>query len=198
MKKNLLSLFLLLPLCCFAQKGMQGVGVSFSIGTDLLYSDWTSSYRTIYQNHLTDRFRISASLDLHNYRTLDYRYLWGRVNENGDRLDNTYLGGNTYLAGVEGHYFVNEVRRLRPYVIGGILIGAFKTEDFYYYENMEDWEKSVDKQYWDSQGFAGGVKLGVGLNYRIRYDLTAQLEVPFYIIWYNPLFAPCFNLVYTF
>lgn len=192
MKKFLLTLLLVLPLCSFAQKGMQGAGLSFGAGLDLMYMEWTYSYRAIYQNFITDRFRISASLDLHNQYLVGIGY-----NESGDHYYG--LRGNTYLAGFEGHYFFNEVRRLRPYVMGGVLIGASKSKRINYYENWWDYCNHENLQNRAIQQFAGGVKLGVGLNYRISYNLMAQFEVPFYYITvdYLPM-IPCLNFVYTF
>lgn len=193
MKKFLLSLLLVLPLCSFAQKGMQGAGLSFGAGLDFSYGELVYSYRAIYQNFITDRFRISASLYLHNqYLALnDYGYY-----ESGDPFDG--LRGNTYLAGFEGHYFFNEVRRLRPYVMGGVLIGASRSKRINYYENRRDYYNHENLQN-RVQQFAGGVKLGVGLNYRISYNLMAQFEVPFYYLIedYFPM-IPCLNFVYTF
>ncbi len=193
MKKFLLSLLLVLPLCSFAQKGMQGAGLSFGAGLDLMYEEWTYSYRAIYQNFITDRFRISASLDLHN-QYLDHPRGYY---ESGDPFYG--LRGNTYLAGFEGHYFFYEVRRLRPYVMGGVLIGASKSKRINYYENWRDYYSHENLQNRALQQFAGGVKLGVGLNYRISYNLMAQFEVPFYYLIgdYFPM-IPCLNFVYTF
>ena len=198
MKKFLLSLLLVLPLCSFAQKGMQGAGLSFGAGLDLMYMEWTYSYRAIYQNFITDRFRISASLDLRNQYLEHHGYY-----ESGDPTDG--LRGNTYLAGFEGHYFFNEVRRLRPYVMGGVLIGASKSKRIInYYKNWVDYINHENLQNRAIQQFAGGVKLGVGLNYRISYNLMAQFEVPFYYftadnltVDYFPM-IPCLNFVYIF
>lgn len=182
MKKFLLSLLFLIPLSGFAQKGMQGVGVNFGLGCCFLHGDYAYSYGVSYQNFVTDRFRLVSSLEV-----LDYIYesMW-HSNYVEDVL------ASSYLLVVEGHYFFNDIRRLRPYIVGGVSVGFLETTGAHLKEGNREW------YYEPWTEFAGGVKLGVGLNYRIGYHLTAQLEVPVHLVYYNPLFTPSLGLVYTF
>lgn len=175
-----MGLLLMLPLCGFAQKGMQGVGVNFGFGCCFAYGDYASSYGINYQNFVTDRFRLVSSLEV-----LDYTYegMWHSY------YDEDVLA-SSYLLVVEGHYFFNDIRRLRPYVVGGVSVGFLETTGGWY-NDYGHYSEPISE-------FAGGVKLGVGLNYRISYHLTAQLEVPIHLVYYNPLFTPSLGLVYTF
>lgn len=171
MKKLLLSLSLVLPLCGFAQKGMQGVGVNFGFGCDFWRYQYASNCGISYQKFVTDNFRLASSLEISDY-LYDYdSYTYGYI----------YYYATSYLLTVEGHYFFNDIKRLRPYAIGGISVGLYN--------------------YWGEKpksGLAGGVKLGVGLNYRIGYHWTAQLEVPIHLVYPTSLFTPSLGLVYTF
>ena len=186
MKKFLLSLLFLIPLSGFAQKGMQGVGVNWGFGCCYIYEDYASNYGLSYQNFVTDRFRLVSSLEVLNY-TYDSDWSFEPPE---------YEYATSYLLIVEGHYFFNGIRRLRPYVVGGISVGFLETTGMYY-NSGSYWD---DRRYYREpmSEFAGGVKLGVGLNYRIGYHLTAQLEVPIHLVYYNPLFTPSLGLVYTF
>lgn len=195
MKKFLLSLLFLMPLSGFAQKGMQGVGVNLGMGSDFLEGEYAYSYGFNYQIFLTDKFRLVSSLEILNY-VYDDDDFWDSEYgyEYGDEPEPLY--GTSYLLIVEGHYFFNDIRRLRPYVVGGISVG-FSEHTGGYYISGGFYEIHYD-YYEPGSEFAGGVKLGVGLNYRIGYHLTAQLEVPIHLVYPNPLFTPSLGLVYTF
>lgn len=167
MKKFLLSLLFLMPLSGFAQKGMQGVGVNLGWGFDIWRFDYAYSYGFSYQKSVTDRFRLASSLEV---------------------LDDEVNATTSYLLIVEGNYFLNDVRRLRPYVIGGVALGRFESE-------AETWIGELGGGFAE---FAFGGKFGVGLNYRLGYHLTGQLEIPCYLISSTSCVVPSLGLVYTF
>ena len=166
MKKLLLSILLLLPLFGFAQKGMQGVGVHLGSGYDFDYGTNASSIEVCYQRDFSNKFRLSYSLFY-----LDYPFEW--TNYDSD----SYYYGNSYFVGIDGHYFLNDVRRLRPYIIGGIHMGSYEI---------------------DYSGTTIGLKLGVGLNYRIGYRWSAQMEIPLYLVEPVGCFIPTFGIAYNF
>lgn len=172
MKKFLLSLLFLMPLSGFAQKGMQGVGVNFGIGfsfeeiVDL--EGLASDFIIKYQKNLTDKFRLVSTLGVYDVEVFEYdTYL-------DDYLERTET---CCFLGIEGDCFLNDVRRLRPYVIGGVVFG--------YCDDL------------DSE-LGGGVKLGLGLDFRLGYHLTTQLELPYCIMYPRSCFTPSLGLVYTF
>ena len=173
MKKFLLSILFLIPLSGFAQKGMQGVGVNFGFGCRLPWSDYASSYGFKYQKNVTEKFRIATSLECldHNHTQLISGF-----------YEDYYA--TSYLLIVEGHYFFNDIMRFRPYAVGGVIAGFIEALHSEGYDSLSE--------------FTGGVKLGVGLNYRIGYHLTAQLEFPVHIIYPEPFLIPSLGLVYTF
>ena len=165
MKKFLLSLLFLIPLSGFAQKGMQGVGVNFGMGfasEDVIdVSVFTADIIIKYQKNLTDKFRFVSTLGLYDFEA-----------------DDNDLAVNDCFLDIEGNYFLNDVRRLRPYVVGGIVFGY------------------CDDPYSE---LGGGVKLGLGLDYRLGYHLTTQLELPCCIMCHpRSCFIPSLGLVYTF
>jgi len=181
MKKLLLSLLLVLPFCSFAQKGMQGVGMTAGYGTPLFFEYETySTYNigAIYQNNITDNFRLSTSLEMITTRYYDY---YDGYDENA----------RYFLLGVDAHYFLCNVSRLRPYAVAGFAVGTVdkkEYDEYGYYHNRY-------------QYFTGGAKLGVGLNYRLGYHLTTQLEIPIYVTWlYHSKYycLPSLSVLYTF
>lgn len=178
MKKLLLSLLLILPLCGFAQKGMQGIGVATGYGSSLNSNIGDPailnfSLGIIYQNYITEDIRLSTSLGMVRTDAYNDYYDWSY---------NRFY----HFFGVDVHYFFNSVKRLMPYVVGGFSAGSFS------------WNKPEQET-----AIASGAKLGVGLNYRLGYHLTAQLEVPLYAIWpeyWNSMYYcfPSLSLIYTF
>lgn len=165
MKKLLLSLLLTLPLCGFAQKGMQGVGVSFGSGQDFSYGMNAPKFGVNYQQYRTDRLKIAYSFEYYE-AAFDYDYYY------------EYEYEFFSLLGVDVNYFLNDVRRFRPYGVGGLRFGFGGT-------------------YSDSW-LIGGVKLGIGFDYRLGYHWTAQFELPLYIADYVGCFIPTFGIAYNF
>lgn len=106
MKKLLLSLLLILPLCGFAQKGMQGVGVNYGGGTCYDSDCSLGEFSLKYQNYIKDNIRISPHLK--------YYYL---KDFNCDEYEGFYLG-------CDFHGFFTKVRRLRAYAIVGLSLGS--------------------------------------------------------------------------
>lgn len=113
MKRLLLSLFLVLPLFGFAQKGMQGIGVNYGGGScydgDCLLGEFSLKY----QNHITNNIRISPHLK--------YYYM-------EDYNDDEYYG---WYFGCDFHFFFTQVKRFRTYGIVGLSFGSTNTEDYY-------------------------------------------------------------------
>ena len=120
-----------------------------------------------YQKHLSDRARLSCSLGY--FGTYYYRYISG----------GQYHRYVEYcLIAADVHYFFNQPRRLRPYAIGGILFGVGDGRE--YFPNA-----------------VGGVKLGLGLTYRLGYHWAMNLEAPLYLMEAGG-FLPTLGLTYTF
>ena len=168
MKKLLLSFLLVLPLCGYAQEGMQGIGVNLNMISD----GGTNTYLN-YQKHLSNRFRLSCSF---GYYSTHYSY-YERYDEFGNYRQ---LGcwGEYCLIATDVHYFFNQPKRLRPYAIGGILFGVGDGDG--YFPNT-----------------VGGVKLGLGLTYRLGYHWAMNLETPLYLMAAGG-FLPTLGLIYTF
>lgn len=173
MKKFLLSLLFVLPLCGFAQKGMRGIGVGVEHGYGIVDDDGTigSSFGASfkYEYNLTDKLRFSTNVNIMKVRGF---YSWD-VEENPYTPDRpTYWhtiyevtesygeGSNTaYTLGLDFHYFLNKVRPFRPYLLLG---GSF----------------GVSSQTMDN-GPSVGIKAGLGFNWRLTHNCTFQLELPF-------------------
>ena len=114
MKKLLVSLLLMLPLCGFAQKGMQGIGGGLNVGVCWDDADCAFAGGSIkYQNHLTDRVRAVASFE---YIYAEEYHQWGEA----------------YDVGCSLNFFFNDVARLRPYAIWGFFIGEYIYNYDYY------------------------------------------------------------------
>ncbi len=169
MKKFLLSLLLVLPLCGFAQKGMRGIGVSLSPGEFFEVDDATICCLN-YQKHLSDRARLSCSLGYFGTDYSYYEYLSGGYE---------YINVEYCLIAAEIHCFFNQPRRLRPYAIGGLFFGVGGDGGEYLPAEIS------------------GVKLGLGLTYRLGYHWAMNLEVPLYWMETSSL-LPTLGLTYTF
>lgn len=169
MKKLFLSLLLVLPLCGFAQKGMQGVGGGLGFGLcydgDCIIYDFSIKY----QNNLTNRIRIVPYLE----------YI-SAIEYNGSRW--------VYDCGLSFHYFLNNVRRFRPYVIAGFSVGAY--ERVYLVSGREEW----------ADGPFGGFEFGVGFDYRLSYHCSFQMEIMGLVATTSDVFSfgPNIGLAYTF
>ena len=202
MKKLFLSLLLMLPLCSFAQKGMQGVGfgVERGFGGNPAELHSSSSYGASfkYEYHLTDRFRLSANL---NAMTVEgVKYYRPTITENSNTPDRPYLlypnevvyevkdayadaSVSTATFGLDLHVFLNDISPLRTYLTLGGIIGISIDEDGYF------------------RDFATGARVGLGFNWRLAYNWSLQLELP--IKWeymsydrnYN-FFDPEDNVIY--
>lgn len=171
MRKLFLSLLLVLPLCGFAQKGMQGVGVNLGIGS-LLRGGNLKSPSISYQKHLGNKVRVSSSVG----------WLYGNGNLSFDGyygIEGTFLSQCFITTGI--NYFFNQPHRLRPYAIGGLVLG-------------------FGEGHYDFDDVTFGVELGLGVVYRLNYDIAVQCELPFIIpISWAPNFTiPALSIVYTF
>ena len=170
MKKLLLSLLLALPLCGFAQKGMQGVGFSFGVGSGVPLDYGISALTSLsgnfnYQRNLGNKFRLVPSIGL-----FIAEYDWGE----------SYSTANFFHLAADAHYFLTLPKRLRPYVIAGVL-----------YETGDGGEI-------DEAGYNFGFKFGLGLDYRLGYHFAMQLEIPLNVTFLYPNFMPTLGLAYTF
>lgn len=172
MKKLLLSLLLALPLFGFAQKGMQGIGVGlgYGIGSMSYHSAYNESLGIIfkYEYNPYNRFGLSANLKVariselddfvgsESYSTPNRPSELEKYNEAVWELKDAYTNVLSTTFGLDFHYFLNTVRRLRPYVLVGTHSGFYS-----------DWH------------FTWNVKVGLGLNWRLSYDCMLQVELPF-------------------
>lgn len=175
MKKLLLSLLLVLPLCSFAQKGMRGIGVGVELGSGIVDDGEIngSSFGALfkYEYNLTDRLRFSTNVSImkvHGFSFCDFSVEENPYTPNRPPSLNTIYevtesygeGSNTaYTLGLDFHYFLNKVRPFRPYLLLG---GSF----------------GVSSQTMDN-GPSGGFKAGLGFNWRLTHNCTFQLELPF-------------------
>lgn len=164
MRKLLVSLLLMLPLCGFAQKGMQGIGGGLGFGSCVEGEDVFAGISLKYQNHLTNRLRIVAS----------WESLAGEVYKYGYIVDGYYYEGDysRYIQvnnlGVSLNYFLKEdANRLRSYVAFGLSLGGCDFEDY------DDYNEVINS----GTNTSFGVNFGVGLDYRISYHFSMQAEL---------------------
>jgi len=172
MKKILLSLLLVLPFCSFAQKGMQGIGGGFGIGKCSDFDCTIMNYSLRYQYNLTNHIRIVQHME----------YIYADEYE--------YQAERVINCGISAHYFLTNVRRLRPYIISGFSLGYLDYDDYddTYHSKEED-----GLLYFD-------VEIGIGLDYRIGYNCSMQIELLGHISsLLDPIyFGPNIGLTYTF
>lgn len=191
MKKLLMGLLLMLPLCGFAQKGMQGVGggLSFENG---FHGDCECLGLSIkYQNHLTDRMRIVASLEISEVSgILDFGY-YGREQVSGE-----LVGGGVSLNYFLEDYSLKAVSRLRPYALIGFSLGEYaytREESFYHNSHMVSSDNTM-------VGF--GVNFGIGLDCRISHHFSIQAEfvglISELMVTSSLFFGPSIGLTYVF
>ena len=174
MKKLFLSLLLLLPLCGFAQKGMQGVGfgIEYGIGSDNmepehLLTSYGATFK--YEYNWTDRVCFSANLNVMSIG--DYKIYNPIIKENWsnnkkyeiiDGFTDKSLTAATF--GLDIHFFLNGIRKCRPY----LLLGAS-----YAYSSM-----ATDDYISDMEEGPNVIKLGLGFNWRLTYNSCLQIELP--------------------
>lgn len=177
MKKFLVGFLLVIPMCGFAQKGIQEIGAS--IGRSFMGrasgNDYVEYISLMYQHNLTDKLRIEP-----NFR---------HTNMGGT------IGGLEYIrindVGGDLHFFMNdlplgETIHLTPYIVGGVAYGFYSATD-----------DNKHRKYGD----LFSVKIGAGINYRITYRflLQAELHLDYYGKPYSRLFlGPELNLVHIF
>lgn len=191
MKKFLVSLLFVLPLCCFAQKGTQGIGVSLGFETCLstIYSFLdknpanevccnTIPLSVKYYYDLTDRIRIAPHI--------------GYIAADEIECFNT----NVFEGGVSLHYFLNGVKRFRPYLMGGASIGGYNST-VYHDLVINRVPYPLGSKY---NGLFYGVGFGVGLNCNIGANLSLQAEVLAHFSSLQDIlsFGPNIGLTYVF
>lgn len=171
MKKLLLGLFLALPLRGFAQKGMQGIGIGAEYGLGSVYHQKESSYGLSfkYEYNIDDFLVLYWKL---NFTDVTYRKLNFTVTENSnipkpsldkyttiyEVIDDGYTYHNAIHYNIDiigARYYLNQIRRLRPYVFLDYGIG-------------------VSMKY-----FSHSLRTGIGFNCRLTYNCSLQIELPF-------------------
>ena len=178
MKKFLVSLLLLLPLYCFAQKGEQGIGINMGFETCVNMDCKIIPLSVKYHYNLTDRVRIVPHI--------------GYIVADEIECINT----NVYEGGVSVHYFLNGVKRFRPYLVGGISVGGYNS--MVYDDLMLNGESySPGSKY---NGFLYGVGFGGGLDCRIRDKLSLHVELLAHLssLQDRLCFGPNIGVTYTF
>lgn len=185
MKKFLVSLLFVLPLCCFAQKGTQGIGVNLGFETclDITGYDDVLCCKNIpvsieYHYNLTDRIRIAPHI--------------GYIAADEMECFNT----NVFEGGVSLHYFLNGVKRFRPYLMGGASIGG-DNSTVYHDLVINRVPYPLGSKY---NGLFYGVGFGVGLNCNIGANLSLQAEVLAHFSSLQDIlsFGPNIGLTYVF
>ncbi len=179
MKKFLVSLLLVLPLYGFAQKGVQGIGVNLGFETcvDVLCCK-NIPLSIEYHYNLTDRIRFAPHI--------------GYIAANEIECFNT----NVYEGGVSLHYFLNDVKRLRPYLSGGASVGGYNS--VVYHDLMLNHKPyPLGSKH---NGIFYGVDLGVGFDCKIGSNLSLQAEI---LAHFSSLrdflyFGPNIGLTYVF
>ena len=175
MKKFLVSLLCVLPLCGFAQKGSQGISVNLGFETcsdafdATLFLDDACKLFPIsvkYHNHLTDHIRIAPYME---YIAAD---------EDGN------FNTNVYDLGISFHYFFNKVKRLRPYVVVGGSIGGYNSVVYHplmISDGSRDEEGELIFEYYPLgskyKGLFWSVDCGLGLDYKVGEHFSLQMEV---------------------
>ena len=196
MKKFLVSLLFVLPLCGFAQKGSQGFSVNLGFET----CGYITGYDDIlcckniplsikYLYNLTDRIRIAPHL--------------GYIAANEDECFNT----NVYNLGVSFHYFFNKVKPLRPYVIVGGAIGGYHRVVYsplrISYGDRDEEGNLIYEYYPLGSKYNGlfySVDLGIGLDCKIKNNLSLQVEAlvhPISSLWDYGYFGANIGLTYV-
>lgn len=154
MKKFLLSLLFVLPLCNYAQEGMRGIGANF--GSEIVdpfeYGSGDGSISSLgvkYMYNKTD-----------NVRLVPYFYI--ARGEYYRLISGGYVAYDAEITkfGINAHYIFGSIKRFRPYAVGGL-----------YYMNV------TDSDYYQSNTHSlFGVSFGVGAEYRIAYRWLFQIE----------------------
>lgn len=196
MKKFLVSLLFVLPLCGFAQKGLQGISVNLGFETcaDITGLDDILCCKNIplsikYHYNLTDRIRIAPHL--------------GYIAANETECFNT----NIYNLGVSFHYFFNKVKPLRPYAIVGGAIGGYHSVVYsplsISYGDCDEEGNLIYESYPLGSKYNGlfySVDLGIGLDCKIKNNLSLQVEAlihPISSLWDYGHFGTNIGLTYT-
>ena len=154
MKKVLFILFFAtLSLGSYAQKGMQGVGLSVDPGVINCYFEETYPITTLkYQYYIHDNIRVVPSLMM---GVSD----WGEFDKPQGFNINPYIKADVFLT---------PISKFRVYASAGIGY-AYVYVDDEYYENIGRFEYKKDGNYYS-------LLLGIGVEWRVAYNWTIQLS----------------------
>lgn len=166
MKKFLVSLLFVLPLCCFAQKGTQGIGVNLGFETCFYITGYDDvlcckniPLSIEYHYNLTDRIRIAPHI--------------GYISADEEENFNT----NVFEGRLSLHYFLNGIKRFRPYLSGGASVGGYNSVVYHpmiEITEVERIEYPLGSKY---NGLFYGVDFGVGVDSKIGSNLSLQAEI---------------------
>lgn len=178
MKKKLVSLLFVLPLCCFAQKGTQGIGLNLGVETCVDFCSKNVPLSLGYHYNLTDRIRIASHI--------------GYIAADEMECFNT----NVFEGGVSLHYFLNGVKRFRPYLIGGASIGGYNSTVCHDLV-VNHVPYLLGSKY---KGLFYDVNCGIGLDYTLGEHLSLQMEVLGSVssLWDNVYMGANIGLAYIF
>lgn len=179
MKKLLLGLLLVLPLCGYAQKGMQGIGGGimtvfgdFKTYRNRLNASGGTGFCLKYDYHLTDRVGFSANITLLDMEFEELESYLREIENTPDRPEYTetvyevvenYRSSSMFYTtgGLDARFFMNEVKPFRTYLFSGIDLGV----------------EPVGEE------FVIGMRAGLGFNWRLAYNCLLQIELPFSAKW---------------
>ena len=178
MRKFFVSLLLALPLCCFAQKGTQGIGLNFGFETCIDFCSKNVPLSLEYHYNLTDRIRIAPHI--------------GYIAADEAECFNT----NVFEGGVSLHYFLNDVKCFRPYLIGGASIGGYNST-VYHDLVLNHVPYPLGSKY---NGLFYSVDFGAGLDCKIGDNLSLQAEMLVHVSSLQEIlsFGPNIGLTYVF
>ena len=155
MKKTLLLLLVAMSvsLSGFAQKGRQAVGVDILPSRFFELDQFEVGVGVKYQYNLTDYIRLNPNVNI-----ISTKHECGGYDDYDDRF--TIL-----MAGVDVNAFFISNNRFRPYFIAGLYCGYF--------------EVCCDENWYKFSEALPAARLGIGVDYRMTYDLSLQIELAY-------------------
>lgn len=153
MKKILLLLLVAMSVSLggFAQKGRQAVGVDILPSRFFELDQFEVGVGVKYQYNLTDYIRLNPNVNIIGTKVECY-----------DVYDDIFT---IVMAGVDVNAFFIPNNRFRPYFIAGLYCGYFEVCCDYY------WDKFSEA--------LPAARLGIGVDYRMTYDLSLQIELAY-------------------
>jgi len=172
MKKFILLLFCLaVPLVIMSQKSMSSVGANILMGIGK--SNIWAGTEIKYQYNLSDYFRMEIACSyslLHSSKTY--------IGDNNLKVEEAFVAGQAF---VNTNIFLCSPRTIRPYIIAGTgwLCYRYTSEENFKYDNPESYKSAL------------GFNVGLGLNYRLSYHWSMQVEAKglYPLFTRSPLYA---------